>query len=609
MSRWIRIKALAALGAGSLLRVGAYRIGLRFGLHSVQRIAADTPRGPFFSAASRSKGEAVAYMPATNMRWANKLWWFDWYSTDRTGCAPRWSHSPFGQGQEVADRNWWEIPDFAGTDIKGIWELSRFGWLVPMATQAAHGDDDALRTMNQWLNDWLEKNPPYRGANWKCGQEASFRVIHLLAVAMVLDQVKSAPQALIDLVSLHLKRIAPTLSYAIGQDNNHGTSEAAALFCGGSFLALRGVAGAQKWADKGRHWLENRAAHLISPDGSFSQYSTVYHRLMLDSFSFVEGWRRRMGLKPFSRVMQGRLEAATAWLDAVVDRHSGDAVNFGANDGARILPFTDTDYRDFLPSLQTAAVLFCQKRALSEPGIWDVPLQWMDVPLPTAIAELPKSQSFDDGGMHVLRVGQAAGYLRYPRFRFRPSQSDLLHFDLWADGRNLLRDAGSFSYNASAEDSAYFPSPVAHNTVTFDGRDQMPRVSRFLFGEWAKAEDVTFEDGGDSVRASAAYTDSLGVRHHREVHLKANRFICRDTVSGAFEQAILRWRLIYGEYNLEENRLTGEHLQLRIECDDPNAQLCLNSGEESLYYMQKSQIPVLELAVSRPCSIVTTGEF
>lgn len=42
--------------------------------------------------------------------------------------------------------------------------------------------------MNLWLNDWCENNPPYLRVNWKCGQEASIRVMHLIMAAYILDE-------------------------------------------------------------------------------------------------------------------------------------------------------------------------------------------------------------------------------------------------------------------------------------------------------------------------------------------------------------------------------------------------------------------------------------
>src|SRR6185503_7196639 len=108
--------------------------------------------------------------------------------------------------------------------------------------------------LNHWLSDWSVTNPPYHGPNWKCGQEASIRVMHLLVGAILLGQAHAPEPGLVALVAAHLQRIAPTMSYAIGQQNNHGTSEAAALFAGGDFLARAGDARGLRWSALGRHW-------------------------------------------------------------------------------------------------------------------------------------------------------------------------------------------------------------------------------------------------------------------------------------------------------------------------------------------------------------------
>ena len=123
-------------------------------------------------------------------------------------------------------------------DIKTVWEASRFDWAISFAQLASQGDLKSLDQLNIWLDNWCEKNPPYFGLNWKCGQEASIRVIHLAIVAVILGQDKRPLPNLIELIKTHLLRIAPTIRYAIAQDNNHGTSEAAALFVGGAWLRI-----------------------------------------------------------------------------------------------------------------------------------------------------------------------------------------------------------------------------------------------------------------------------------------------------------------------------------------------------------------------------------
>jgi hypothetical protein len=601
MSRMTQLQTFARLGLGSIARVATYRLGLNSGRHPVQRLTASVAMPPFFRPC-----ENAGAVAEPNGVWDDRLWWFSWHHAPLTEGPPDWFINPFSEeSQPDATRDWWRIPDFGAGDIKGLWELSRFDWVAAWATKAAQGDAAALERLNQWLADWAGRNPPYMGPNWKCGQESSIRVMHLVTAAWILGQARAPESGMVDLVRTHLQRIAPTMSYAIGQQNNHGTSEAAALFIGGSFLAGHDPR-AEAWARKGRRWLEERAATLIEPDGSFSQYSVTYHRLMLDTYTLAEAWRRQHGLPAFSARLGARLAAATEWLWAITDAKTGDAPNIGANDGARLMQLTGCDYRDFRPSVQSAAALFCDADAFG-PGPWNTPLHWLGV-AEGILRPAPRNQSYDDGGYHVLHIGAAMAVLRYPRFRFRPSQADALHLDLWHNGSNLLRDAGTFSYNA--EDANWFSGTAAHNTVTFDGRDQMPRLGRFLFGEWLKADAVEpVRDDGVAATAAAAYTDALGARHHREITLTADGLLCRDTISGTFQEACLRWRLAPGEWRLEGDTVRCGTYSIYIEIDGVPITPTLSTTMESRYYQHKAEIPEVSIKVNRPANLSSKVTF
>lgn len=596
-----RFQTLFHLGLANVSRVVAYRVALGLMLHSVQRLCALVAQPPFFRPCDTRR-----LLAEPNRAWDRGLWWFGWHRTVLPGGPPDWFHNPFsGAARPDATRDWWRIPDFGVGDIKGLWELSRMDWVVAWATAVAGGDVVAVKRLNLWLADWARQNPPYKGPNWKCGQEASIRVMHLVTAAWVLGQVERPEQGLVDLLCVHLQRIAPTMSYAIGQQNNHGTSEAAALFIGGSFLTGHDLR-AEGWARKGRRWLEERAAALIEPDGSFSQYSVTYHRVMLDTYALAEAWRRQRGLPEFSARLSERLAAAADWLWAMTDAETGDAPNIGANDGARLLQLTGTGYRDFRPSVQLAAALFRGTDAFG-PGSWNTPCRWLGVQAGVPSVG-PRSQSFDHGGYHVLRNASTLVVLRYPRFRFRPSQADALHLDLWHKGINLLRDAGTFSYNAVGAE--WFSGTAAHNTITFDGRDQMPRLGRFLFGDWLKAQAVErVRDDGATASAAAAYTDAHGARHHRAIELLAGGLVCRDTISGSFEEACLRWRLAPGDWRVESNVIRSGTISISIEIDDVQVAPILGITWESRFYQQRSEIPEVSVKINRPAKLVTKITF
>jgi hypothetical protein len=526
---------------------------------------------------------------------------------------PDWMRSPLtGQRSPHAGLPWWKIGDFdpAIGDIKPLWELSRFDWLLAMAQRACVDDGSELRRLEEWLGDWARANPPYLGPNWKCGQEASIRLLHLAAAAWVLGQVSSPTESLLELVRLHLRRIEPTIQYALAQDNNHGTSEAVALFVGGSWLSALNDQEGKRWMLKGRKWLEERAQRLIAIDGTFSQYSLNYHRLMLETMSFAEFWRRSLGIPEFSERWSGRCRAATAWLREAIDLSTGDGPNVGANDGAHILRWSDAPYRDYRATLQLASVLFEGRCAIKDEGSWDQPLHWLGIGKPQDVAHAAQDKVAIEGGFVFLRRGRAFAMLRVPNFRFRPAQADLLHLDLSVGGLNLLRDAGSFSYNTEPSSMAYFMGVAGHNTVQFAEREPMPRLGRFLFGDWPEASTTEpISCDGSRTRIAVAYSDHLGARHERLVELRRDRLGVTDTVSGITEGAVLRWRLINVQWSLHADtsaatlRWQEGSVELRVETSEPWISCQLVMGWESRLYLEKCPVPVLEIRMRYPCTL------
>lgn len=592
-----------ALGPINICRVALYRLSLKTRIARVCRIKFPPPSGPFFKAQPSCRPSKPV------SAWRNRAHYFGWHTEPLAeDSPPDWHRNPFsGVRFKKTGSPWWRLPDFDPEfgDIKIIWELSRYDWVLAMAQRAITGETEEWDRLNHWLQDGLRHNPPYLGPNWKCGQEASIRVMHLAMAALIGHQEKSPCSGLLDLVEAHLVRIAPTIHYAVGQDNNHGTSEAAALFIGGSWLAHTDRSQGKQWERLGRKWLENRVRRLIEPEGSFSQYSTNYHRLMLDTLCMAEVWRQKLGREKFSTLWYERANAAARWLAAFTDPATGGAPNLGANDGARLLPLTDTDYRDFRPTVQLATVLFARWRTYTAEGPWDEPLRWLGVDLPEAAAEPQKSDLFNDGGYAVLRRGGALAMLRYPRFRFRPSHADGLHLDLWMDGENLLRDGGTYSY---AEESwlDYFSGTAAHNTVQFDDRDQMPKLGRFLFGDWLTITDLgELKEDRKSSTFHAGYRDRKRAFHTRRVCLEDGKLIVQDQIGGFRKKAVLRWRLMPGAWQKEGNSVTNGRHRLTIKASIPLTRCDLVRGWESLYYLKKRPVPVFEIETRKPGVLIS----
>jgi hypothetical protein len=434
--------------------------------------------------------------------------------------------------------------------------------------------------------------------------------MHLCSAALILGQESDSLLGLQELIRLHLRRIAPTVHYAIAQNNNHGTSEASALFIGGSWLGISGAPDGEKYEKLGRRWLDNRASKLIEEDGSFSQYSLNYHRMVLDTFSITEIWRKRLGRDRFSAVFYDRASRATSWLYQMVCPLSGDGPNLGANDGSHLLQLTESHYRDFRPSVQLASNLFEGRLAYPSNGLLDTHLSWMGIVNKETKPSQYVNCDYDLGGYKILRAAGVNVIFRYAKFRYRPSQADAMHIDLWVNGINLLGDAGSYSYNSVPDFSGYFNGTASHNTVQFDDRDQMPKLGRFLFGDWLKTKHVSSIATSDSlVSCSASYRDFRGAEHYRQINLISCSLSIFDKVKGFKKKAVIRWRLTESEWTLE-NTKNGVQVSnglntLTVTADVPILRADIVVGWKSLFYMQKQSVPVLEVEVGSAGKIST----
>lgn len=523
------------------------------------------------------------------------------------GAPPDWHANPFSESRiRNVELHWSEYGDFSSgiEDIKTIWELSRFSWALVLARAfRLSGDQKYLERLNNWTEDWLRQNPYNRGPNWMCGQESSIRLTQGLLADTLLRNSGSSTPLMQEFVEQHCQRIGETMSYAIGQQNNHGTSEAFGLLLGGAWLRKNSSNSTVRrrgdtWYKKGRGQLERQVKHLVMNDGTFAQMSMTYQRLFVDTVAYAEWWRRYLDLPEFSDAFYARARLATRWLYNFVDTDSGDIPNIGSHDGSALYPLCEAGHRDSRPTVQLAAALFLNTRCFDGEGPWKEMLAWLNVEVPETAERSRRSQIYADGGFAMLCGSPENSFLvgRFPSPRFRPAQSDALHIDLWRDGVNILRDGGTYSYAVSDDESRYFVGTASHNTCQFDGRDQMPRLSRFLFGAWLKTEALSFDSACDRPSWSGAYTDYRGCHHSRTVSFRSGEWVVVDDLSGFEKNAVLRWRVCPDvEWSLHDHGIVSTLASLSCSSDSDFDRVELCTGWESRFYLSKTSLPVLEV--------------
>ena len=407
----------------------------------------------------------------------------------QVGTPPDWHRNPFTGQRAPSDIHWSALGDFAFGDIKVIWEPSRFSCVYALVRASwATGDDKYAELFWTLVESWRRENPPGFGANWKCGQETSFRIMAwCFGLYGFIDSSATTPERVVQLaqmIALSAERVEANIDYALSQENNHGISEGLGLFTVG--LLFPELKDAARWRTNGRRVLESLGRSLIYDDGAFSQHSLNYHRVMLHDYC----WVIRLAdvcEEPLSVELRARVLAAVRFLYALQDADTGRVPQYGAFDGSLILPLANGSRDDFRSVVQAGFALLAGHRVF-ESGPWDEEMLWLLGPLALALPlEPPRRTALEAhvGGYYTLRGTNGFAFMRCASFRHRPGHADQLHVDLWWKGINIASDPGTYGYNATATWARQFDETSVHNTVVVDGLDQMDRVSRFLWYPWS----------------------------------------------------------------------------------------------------------------------------
>ncbi len=462
---------------------------------------------------------------------------------------PRWFHNPV-TGQSVSPHQPWTQMRFASPaygDLKFILEPSRFLFVYPLVrAYALSGDERFPQAFWNAIEDWARHNPPMAGPLWICGQECSLRI---LAWSFALHAFIHSPSTtservalLVSMIAAHAWRTAQTLGYARSQRSNHLITEAVGLWTAGAlYPELRE---AEVWRNLGAHLLQEAVLDQITPEGVSQQHSFNYQRMILHLLL----WTLRLAeihSAPLHQDVRARAQAAFDFMRPWVDPVSGLAPNYGSDDGSLILPLALGSYRDFRPLLQLGAAVL--NRPALNAGPWDEAALWFGVKPGVAKKTAPVSLASATTGYFRLGDENSWALIRAGRYTRRPFQADQLHVDLWWQGINLARDAGTYLYNGPPPWNNGLAGTAVHNTVMVDHRDQMRRAGRFLWVDWAQASGRSPSVSG---RACADRFESqhdgykrLGVKHRRAVQWLADAgWVVVDDIDGhGVHEVRLHW--------------------------------------------------------------------
>ncbi len=385
-----------------------------------------------------------------------------------------WLTNPLTGYRYDVTKHWTEIADFSpeAGDIKYVWEKSRFTFLYDLIRFDVHFQEDQSEVVFNEIDSWIAENPVNCGPNWRCSQEISLRVLNW---TFALHYYKNSPTltagrfaGIISSICQQIQHVAAHIPFSRrAVRNNHALTETLTLYLVGLLYPF--FPESSRWKKEGKRWFEQEIAYQIYEDGTFLQFSMNYHRVAVQLLTQAIQLAHLNGER-WDEIVYDRARKSLNFLRTCQDQTTGWLPNYGNNDGALFFPLSESHFRDFRPQLNALAEALSTSPTAS-----------------TQVADFPDgTYTFDQGGYYVLRDADTVTFIRCGRYKDRPFQADNLHLDIWVEGKNILRDAGSYLYNTEARWTRYFAGTASHNTIMLGDYDQMRKGPRFIWYDWIK---------------------------------------------------------------------------------------------------------------------------
>lgn len=499
-----------------------------------------------------------------------------------------WQLNPLTGKRCNENKKWYMIPDFDKErgDIKVIWEISRFSHFITLArAYLLTGDAKYYQAFSSQLKSWLTDNKYSYGANYKCGQECSLRMINALLAYSVFRECECTTDAdasnMKDLIDRCYRKIISNFFYAYKCiKNNHTISEIMGMIAGAWCCED------QEQLKKAYGYLDEVIDEQFTSDGGYRQLSFNYQRLALQDIECIMSMNDMTGFD-ISVESKGKVMNAALLLYQCQDI-SGDVPNYGSNDGALVFPVTSCSYRDFSPVINTSYALITGKQ-LFRKGYHQEELLWFSAGKKLTeydICEVKRESSqFAEAGLFTLRNKDSWTMIVSNDYKSRPGHMDQLHFDLWSCGVNIFCDLGTYSY--ASDEGKKFVSNESHNTVIVENLSQMNSNGPFMIYGWTKRKLGKCSEK----RFSSKIVSLNGYIHKRSVNTDGTSYQIIDKVNKEYQ---IRF------HTPCDVKIIGKKAVLfyegKVLCVlTSTGKLEVTEGQRSLYYLQKETIHVLSI--------------
>lgn len=375
-----------------------------------------------------------------------------------------------------------------GEDPEWTWQFNRHSaWRALVSAYFATQDEKYAQKWVALMRDWVSKNPPGTPKSWRT-LEAGIRAGRTWT--SIFFSFLASPSFSPADIAVMLNSFADHAAYLFPKErfrsgSNWGQTESLGMLYVGTFFPE--FKNATLWRDTAWQRLEGEMFIQVLEDGAQVELTTSYHQGAIRGFVHAAEIAK-LGGANISDAYQARLEKMYEYT-MILQKPDGTQPMLGdswPNDTRHILRAgaQEFDRPDFL--------------YVGTEGKEGAPPQMLDAGLPSAGYYVMRTDWVDPKGIYLLTdvAHRWGGGHQHP---------DALQINLYAYGKTLLPDSGSYLYYGP--DRKRFGHTKSHSTVVVDDASQNRDPA--VLNCFAQTDMLSFVDG--------SHTGYDGVTHRRQV--------------------------------------------------------------------------------------------
>ncbi len=334
---------------------------------------------------------------------------------------------------------------------------------------------------------------------WDDFHAVSFRTMYLIKTWWMLREnnllTYEVNEKILKTLEAHGDFLADPNHYDKGY--NHGLNEAAALYL--VAVNFPDFSQAPKWLELSKNRLNDSLITVVDTDGVLIENSPYYHFYTLEKYWELYNFAQKQNF-PISDIFNERLQEMISYATYILQPNK-EIPLLGAS-LKRKISYSGI-YKDISQSFPELKYVLTNGKEGNKPTKLNI--------------------TYPESGEVIMRSGWGVGeefenqtqaIFDFGPYRTLHSDFDALSFSLYANGINLMPDAGLYAYEES-DYKNYFHGTASHNTVVVDDLDQTKGTA--VRGDFLETKDY--------VSQSAEHELYKGVSHMRSGTLIGKRYL------------------------------------------------------------------------------------